>query len=116
MTAKDIVGKYSHVKPDQRSWRVLIQDEMRNYDESWFDVEFCNISEKALDRKFYPDYGAAVGHPFTLWTKKRVYFPVEYDGSEWVGSVPRNPCEERINHGVSHRTLGQINQWDLENS
>ena len=29
--------------------------------------------------------------PFTLWTKKHVYFPAMYDGSVWVTSVPRNP-------------------------
>lgn len=31
---------------------------------------------------------------FTIWTSDRVYFPVQYDGMGWVGSVPRNPCDE----------------------
>jgi len=47
---------------------------------------------------FYPGYGRPEGIPFTLWTHKRVYFPVQYDGSEWVTSVPRDPCEEVTSH------------------
>lgn len=31
---------------------------------------------------------------FLAWTPTRVYFPVKYDGGEWVESAPRNPCDE----------------------
>ena len=34
------------------------------------------------------------GKPFTAWTERRVYFPAMYDGSVWVASAPRNPCDE----------------------
>lgn len=52
----------------------------------------------ALDREFDNGYGGAEGMPFTLWTEERVYFPVVYDGAEWVASVPRNPCDEATDH------------------
>lgn len=35
---------------------------------------------------------------FTIWSHYRVYFPVQYDSSWRVGSVPRNPCEEVANY------------------
>jgi len=35
--------------------------------------------------------GGTEGAPFTLWTAKAVYFPVQYDGAEWVGSASRHP-------------------------
>lgn len=28
------------------------------------------------------------------WSTRRVYFPVVYDGAEWIGSAPRNPVTE----------------------
>jgi hypothetical protein len=31
---------------------------------------------------------------FTAWGAKYVYFPMEYDGDYWVGSAPRDPCDE----------------------
>ncbi len=49
-------------------------------------------------REFSNGFGGAEGVPFTYWTEDRVYFPVVYDGSEWVGSAPRNPCDEATKH------------------
>ena len=51
-----------------------------------------------LDKKFDAGYGSPEGEPFTLWTKDRVYFPICYDGAEWVCSVPRNPCDIATEH------------------
>ena len=44
-----------------------------------------------LDREFDNGYGGSEGEPVLIWTEERVYFPVVYDGAEWMGSVPRNP-------------------------
>lgn len=41
-------------------------------------------------------YGGFEGATFTAWTTSRVYFWVEYDGAQWVDSVPRNPCDEVV--------------------
>jgi hypothetical protein len=81
------------------TWRELIQREMRKNDDSFDNVEFSiSREENWLEIQFDSSYGYEEGVPFTLWTKSRVYFPVCYDGSEWCGSVPRNPCEQILGH------------------
>ena len=42
--------------------------------------------------KFSDSFGSQEGSAFTAWSDDWVYFPVTYDGAEWVGWVPRNPC------------------------
>ena len=39
------------------------------------------------------DYGSFDVIPFFAWTNKRVLFIGTYDGSTWLDSVPRNPCD-----------------------
>lgn len=75
------------------TWRKLIK-------EALFDDELiaCTLSEDELDKKFSDGYGGSEGKPFTAWSETRVYFPVVYDGSEWVCSAPRNPCDEATSH------------------
>jgi len=75
------------------TWRRLIKDEAEN------DVIIaCTLTDKELDKEFDSWYGEIEGAPFTAWSKTRVYFPICYEGSEWVGSAPRNPCEEKTEH------------------
>lgn len=73
------------------TWRKQLTAAFAKNKESWDDVESITLSEEQLNCKFYPGYGGSEGDPFTVWTKNRVYFPVVYDGSEWVESVSRNP-------------------------
>lgn len=54
--------------------------------------------EAVLDVQFDNGYGCVEGPSFTVWTEHRVIFPVCYDGSEWVVSVPRNPNDEATDH------------------
>lgn len=58
----------------------------------------CTLTDKELDVCFDAGFGGSDGKPFTAWTDTRVLFPVVYDGSEWVGSVPRNPCGVTTTH------------------
>lgn len=51
-----------------------------------------------LDREFSGGYGSSQGEAILLWTEERVYFPVVYDGAEWLGSAPRNPVAEGQSH------------------
>ncbi len=48
--------------------------------------------------EFDPGWGGTEGEPFTAWGRDRVYFPLSYDGSEWIGSAPRNPSFEKLSH------------------
>lgn len=45
---------------------------------------------------FDSGYGLAEGIPFIAWGPHYVYFPVVYDGSEWISYVPRNPCDDFV--------------------
>lgn len=83
---------------DQSTWRELIEAEMAVHGETWADVVRCSLDDAGLDRSFDCGYGITHGEPFTLWTTARVYFPAQYDGAEWVASVPREPCDEVSHH------------------
>lgn len=80
------------------NWHTLITVAMDGRNESWEDVVEHTLDNEDLYREFDDDIGVEQGTPFTLWTQDRVYFPICYDGSEWVGSVPRNPCDEISGH------------------
>lgn len=80
------------------SWRLLISTELKIQNETWDDVIQCTLLDKELDEQFDSGFGGVEGKPFTLWTVKRVYFPVCYDGAEWVSSVSRIPDYKPTNH------------------
>ncbi len=78
------------------TWRKLITEVLA--DNEKFDDLTISIDDGELDREFDNGYGGSNGAPFTAWSKDRVFFPLVYDGAEWVGSVPRNPCGLRMFH------------------
>lgn len=75
------------------NWKKLI-DECADGDE----IIACTLSGDGLMMGFNDGFGGSEGAPFTAWSEKYVYFPVVYDGAEWVGRVPRHPCDEATNH------------------
>ena len=83
---------------DLWTWRQLLVLAMREHGEDWVDVESFTMSGAERDARFSQSSGRPEGKPFTLWTRTRVYFPACYDGTEWVASVPRNPCDEATEH------------------
>ena len=44
-----------------------------------------------LNYEYNDGFGGMECHGFYLWTKKRVYYVHEYDGSTSICSCPRNP-------------------------
>lgn len=52
----------------------------------------------AWNTEFDNDFGLSEGPPVLVWTEDRVYFPVVYDGLEWLGSAPRNPTADGQGH------------------
>jgi hypothetical protein len=58
----------------------------------------CTLSEDELHKEFDDGYGGTEGSPFTAWSENWVYFPLCYDGAEWVGCAPRNPCGKAMEH------------------
>ena len=76
--------------------RELIDEELNEHrDEVLYTT---TLSDEEMDKEFSCGYGSVEGVPFTAWSENRVFFPVCYDGSEWVDSVPRNPCDEKTEH------------------
>ena len=43
------------------------------------------------DRPFDANSGRAEGAQVLAWSREFVYFPVAYDGMEWMDRAPRNP-------------------------
>ena len=87
----------SRAADDLVSWRELLVGAMFDSEDAGPVVAVAPY-EEILDVRFNDGYGTAAGPPFLVWTAQYVYFPVCYDGSEWVGSAPRNPTT----HGQSH--------------
>ena len=78
------------------TWRKLLTMEMDYHDETLSDMVGSNNLH--LDVEFNAEFGSADGEPFTVWSKKRVYFTCEYDGLQWVDSLSRNPCSDSSSH------------------
>ena len=79
------------------TWRQMLTGECKSNGDEFEDLEMTLTAEE-LDKEFYDGYGAEEGAPFTAWSKNWVYFPAIYDGSEWVASAPRNPCDVKTDH------------------
>jgi len=61
-------------------------------------ITHCTLTSQELCKEFDAGYGGSEGKTFTAWSEKYVYFPVVYDGAEWVGRAPRNVCDEVTDH------------------
>lgn len=84
------IGKHDPLCWDDQESESDVIDADTGEVECYLDME--------LDRRFDNGFGETGCAPFTAWTEKHVYFPVSYDGSEWVSSVPRNPNGVACNH------------------
>ena len=79
------------------NWYEMLKEKFK-YTEDDFEKKICTLSDEELKKDFDSGYGRTEGAPFTAWGEKWVYFPICYDGAEWVGSVPRNPCDISLEH------------------
>ncbi len=79
------------------SWYELLEEAMERDGEN-FVKRKCTLSEKELKVKFDNDYGETKGDSFTAWGEHWVYFPLQYDGMEYIGHAPRHPCEIAMDH------------------
>jgi len=76
----------------------MLVEALEHCGETWGDIEAITLTEAELDVEFDTGFGGAEGEPFTVWTKRRVYFPACYDGAEWVSSVSRYPDGKPTHH------------------
>lgn len=82
---------------DIQNWYNLLKEAMENDGED-FDKRICTLDEAGLRIEFDAWYGPIEGKPFTAWGEKWMYFPLSYDGEEYVGHAPRNPCDIAMEH------------------
>lgn len=80
------------------TWRTEIGVHLDELGLDWSAVIATTLSDAELDEDFDDGYGGEEGVPFTAWTESWVLFPAKYDGSEWVASAPRHPCDIATNH------------------
>lgn len=70
-------------------WRHELEETMSDFGETWED--YVAHTGGDLDVPVAP----ALKMPrWTLWTRRRVYFPHDYDGELRAHSAPRDPCAE----------------------
>ena len=79
------------------NWGKMLKDEFRDRGDDFAKMK-TTLSNEQLNREFNDGYGGSNGDHFTAWGENFVYFPVVYDGAEWVGSAPRNPCNIECSH------------------
>jgi hypothetical protein len=72
------------------TWREELQ-QARETAGDQSEIVAVSPSETVLDVSFDDGYGGSEGPAVLVWTEARVYFPVVYDGAEWLDSAPRNP-------------------------
>ena len=80
------------------SWEMMLDKALKENNETWSDIVQNTMNSDEMEKEFDPGFGLPEGIPFTVWTEKSVYFPICYDGAEWVGRVSRNPDGKPTDH------------------
>lgn len=80
------------------TWRELLIEKMKENKDKIENIVSIAPENLDLDKPFYSGFGREEGEPFCVWTKKYVYFPLCYDGSEWVGCASRSPNGKPLGH------------------
>jgi len=83
------------------SLKEFLVREMAKNDEIFDDFVMLNVNSyknwkgELIDINTPVDtgYGSPNLPEFIGWTEDYIYFPVVYDGLEYIGSVPRNPVK-----------------------
>jgi len=75
---------------EMTSWADMLKEACKRDGEDFLAL-ICTLTREQMAMKFDAGYGGTNGAPFTAWGKEWVYFPICYDGAEWVGQAPRFP-------------------------
>jgi len=81
---------------DMDTWAEKLKEELEDLPGE--DIIHCTLSEEELNTPFDSGFGGTEGKSFTAWSENWVFFPICYDGAEWVGRAPRNPCDIVMGH------------------
>ena len=83
------------------NWKKLIDLYIRDCGDD-DTIIACTLTNEELEQEFDNGFGVSCGKSFTAWSERYVYFPVVYDGAEWVARAPRNICDEATRHVGRH--------------
>jgi hypothetical protein len=91
--AVSLFNKQEKRENKMANWKEWIGKEMEENGDSWEEVVSSTLSDEELIEEFHAPVFCSNegGKTFTVWTKNRVYFPVNYDCFQSVGSVARFP-------------------------
>jgi hypothetical protein len=79
------------------TWSKMLKEKFEACGDRFEKME-TTLSGYELIKPFDDGFGGAEGGSFTAWGEQYVYFPICYDGAEWVGCAPRNPCDIKMEH------------------
>ena len=79
------------------NWKEMLIDTFKTTGDDFTKMK-TTLTDEELTREFYDGHGGTEGAEFTAWGEKYVYFPIQYDGAEWVGYAPRNVCNIKTPH------------------
>lgn len=79
------------------NWKQMLIQAFKETGDN-FEKMQTTLTQEELIIEFDGGFGCIKGVSFTSWGEKYVYFPVVYDGAEWVGYAPRNMCEIKTSH------------------
>ena len=82
---------------DHTTWRQELEAAMEQAGDAGPVIAYAP-DPATFDVEFDGGYGGSEGPDVLAWTEARVYFPVVYDGAEWIESAPRNPRPEGQGH------------------
>ena len=109
-----------------QSWRSMLEWRLERQGESWEDIEAMEVFpgdednmysckwivdkpytwehievmsvDQLLDIRFDDGYGSPCPIQLKAWTKNNVYMSYEYDGSDFIITMPRNPPKKKEQH------------------
>ena len=73
------------------TWRTKLAYAMKSSDDPGPVIAYAPDDAETFDVEFDNSWGSLNGPPMLAWTERNVYFPICYDGAEWIESAPRNP-------------------------
>lgn len=79
------------------NWHDMLKEAFMSTGDD-FEKRICTLTKEEELLEFDDDYGRTNGKRFTAWGENWVYFPVGYDGMEWVDYAPRNPSDYSMLH------------------
>ena len=80
------------------TWNKMLKEICEKDGEEFANLKVFVEKDGGMDKPFDNGFGGSEGPSFTAWGEKWVYFPIVYDGAEWIGHAPRNPCEIAMDH------------------